>query len=400
MPVGALSARIRPPWASTSDFAIASPRPAPGESGAFENRSNTCGSRSVAIPEPLSVTESSTPSAVAAGRDRHHATRGRVSERVRQQIAEDLPDPQAVDLDLRDRFGDARLEPDPGLARLSGERSDGGVDQIVRLGGLAMQRERARLGGRERLQVVQQPRHHLGLFQDRSQVRLVDGMDAVDQRLEVRLDHGERCPELVRDVGEQLPAPGLVRAEPLRHRVERAPEPLHLSRASLLDTGLVVPGGDAVGGLHHVDDRRREPASGANDEEHHDHDDHDPDREERAAVPVVSEEEPTDQCGQAGDRDHDEHEEHEELPEEVPAHAAPRLWALGRPLLVVGPPRRLPATPRRPAPWRSVWMLIAGPQSSANRYPTPWTVRTYRGVPGSGSSFLRMFFTCASIARS
>ena len=233
------------------------------------------------------MTESSTPSAVAAGRDRHHATRGRVSERVRQQVAEDLPDPQAVDLDLRDRVGDARLEPDPGLARLSGERSDGGVDQIVRLGRLAMQRERARLGGRERLQVVQEPRHHLGLLQDRSQVRFVDGMDAVDQRLEVRLDHGQRCPELVRDVGEQLPAPGLVRAEPLRHRVERSPEPLHLPRASLLDTGLVVPGGHAVGGLHHVDDRRREPASGADDEEHHEHHDHDPDREERAAVPVV-----------------------------------------------------------------------------------------------------------------
>src|SRR5436309_14627450 len=38
-------------------------------------------------------------------------------------------------------------------------------------------------------------------------------------------------------------------------------------------------------------------------------------------------------------------------------------------------------------------------QSSANRYPTPCTVSTKRGRPGSVSIFLRLSFTWASNAR-
>ena len=60
------------------------------------------------------------------------------------------------------------------------------------------------------------------LLEDRPEMRLVGGMDAVEDRLDVALDDGERRPELVGDVGEEAPPLGLVRLEPGGHRVEAA----------------------------------------------------------------------------------------------------------------------------------------------------------------------------------
>src|SRR6266540_1909847 len=57
-----LSAAIRPPCDSTRAFAMARPSPAPPESLAFTNRSNTWGRASATIPLPVSVTVKATPS--------------------------------------------------------------------------------------------------------------------------------------------------------------------------------------------------------------------------------------------------------------------------------------------------------------------------------------------------
>src|SRR5207248_11321948 len=57
---GVLSAAMDPPCASARLFAMASPRPAPPESAALTNRSNTNGSTSAGIPGPVSATEKAT----------------------------------------------------------------------------------------------------------------------------------------------------------------------------------------------------------------------------------------------------------------------------------------------------------------------------------------------------
>src|SRR5205085_10018229 len=63
---GSLATEIEPPCASTRLLAMASPRPAPLESGVFTKRSNTCGSTSGGIPGPVSEPESATLSGSVA----------------------------------------------------------------------------------------------------------------------------------------------------------------------------------------------------------------------------------------------------------------------------------------------------------------------------------------------
>src|SRR5207237_6930634 len=93
-------------------------------------------------------------------------------------------------------------------------------------------------------------------------------------------------------------------------------------------------------------------------------------------------------AGQREQQDHDGRER--DAPEEPGARAAMDAEAAAprRPRLTGGPPRRRAAT------------AGIARHASANLYPTPYTVSTYRGLRGSGSSFRRRFLTCASIARS
>src|SRR5437764_11255842 len=57
---GWLSASISPPWASTRRLEIARPSPAPPESADLRKRSNTNGSSSGAMPDPVSATRKAT----------------------------------------------------------------------------------------------------------------------------------------------------------------------------------------------------------------------------------------------------------------------------------------------------------------------------------------------------
>ena len=65
---------------------------------------------------------------------------------------------------------------------------------------------------------------------------LVEGMDAVDHRLEVALDDRERRAQLVGDVGEKTPALVVARLEPRRHLVEGTPPACAPLRAPRADT--------------------------------------------------------------------------------------------------------------------------------------------------------------------
>ena len=93
--------------------------------------------------------------------------------------------------------------------------------EVGDVGGLGVQRQRAALGERERPQVLHEPLHDPRLLDDRRQMRLVGGMDPVDDRFETAADHGKRRPQLMADVGEERPAFGLIGLEPAGHRVER-----------------------------------------------------------------------------------------------------------------------------------------------------------------------------------
>ena len=53
-----------------------------------------------------------------------------------------------------------------------------------------MERESARLGERQRAQILDEARQHLRLIEDRDEVRFVGGVNAIDERFEVALHHG------------------------------------------------------------------------------------------------------------------------------------------------------------------------------------------------------------------
>ena len=95
-----------------------------------------------------------------------------------------------------------------------------------------MERQAARFRERQRPQVVDKPRQHPRLVEDRGEVRLIRWVDAVEQRLEVALDDAQRRSELVADVGEERAPLALIRVEPLRHRVEVADQRVEGRRAA------------------------------------------------------------------------------------------------------------------------------------------------------------------------
>src|ERR1700730_993605 len=100
------------------------------------------------------------------------------------------------------------LEQHAGRLRLRCERADGLAYERADVNGLAMESERARLGERERPQILEEPREHPRLIQDRGEMRLIRRVNAIDQRLEIALHHRERRAELVahvRDQGAALP---------------------------------------------------------------------------------------------------------------------------------------------------------------------------------------------------
>ena len=83
--------------------------------------------------------------------------------------------------------------------------------------------------------------------------------DAVAQGLEIALEIGERRPELVRRVGDEVaPDPSLL-LEARGHLVEGIGEAHELLRALARHAGLVVPVGDAPRGCADVPQRFRQP---------------------------------------------------------------------------------------------------------------------------------------------
>ena len=106
-------------------------------------------------------------------------------------------------------------------ARTSGRRR---ATRTLGVGRLAVERERPGLGQGERPQVVDQPGQHARLVEDDREMRRVGRVDAVDDRLEVALDDGQRRPQLVADRRPAGSAAGARRSRAARPSC-RSPRP-------------------------------------------------------------------------------------------------------------------------------------------------------------------------------
>ena len=159
-PLGArLATPIRPPWRSTIQLAIASPRPVPpdGAPGARQKRSKTCAMSSSRMPGPWSAT-----SIVATGRrrrtdDRHRAAARAVADGVVDEDRDQLAQARRVADDhrrLRVDAGRARRAPPPS-GRAPRRPSNADVAQVERH---PLERDRAGVGAGEQQQVVDHAR--------------------------------------------------------------------------------------------------------------------------------------------------------------------------------------------------------------------------------------------------
>jgi hypothetical protein len=97
------------------------------------------------------------------------------------------------------------------------------------------------------MQVVDQMTQPPGLLQKRRQVVVVTRMDPVHLSLDLTLQHGQRVPQLVGDVGQEAPPLLLVGGQPGRHLVEGLGEEAQLAGPSDLHVDPVVPRGHLLG---------------------------------------------------------------------------------------------------------------------------------------------------------
>ena len=182
-----------------------------------------------------------------------------MAQGVGDQVGQDLTDPDRIDVDQRQVALDGGRQLHAGRGRRRLEGPNDVDDQELGIGRLAVEGERARLGQGHRAQVVDQPGENARLVEDDGEVRRVGRIDAIDDRLEVPLDDGQRRPELVADLGQQGPSLALVGLEPGGHRVEADDQLADRAEAARLgpDPDVVPALLDRAGGLHEFVERRR-----------------------------------------------------------------------------------------------------------------------------------------------
>ena len=229
------------------------------------------------------------PDPVAARRvaaDAHGATARRVSERIAEQVGQDLPDSLRVGLDDRRRAGlRGEGQRHAGLRGVTVERGDNISGQLPEIDRSLRQAEARGLGGRERPEILDQARERLRLLERQGQMLVVARIHAVEHPLERALQHRERRAQLVRDVRQQIAALLVLALQPLRHRVERLRERPAFGRSPLGDAGGEITVRGPPERRHHVLHRARHPAERAGtaerDAEHEDYENDHQDVERR-----------------------------------------------------------------------------------------------------------------------
>ena len=107
---------------------------------------------------------------------------------------------------------------------------------------------------------MRQPHEALGLVEERVVGRPVRLDHSVAQGLEVALQVGQRRPQLVRGIGDEVAPHRLLSLEAGGHLVERVGEAGELLRAVARDPCRVVALGDPAGGAADLGDRPGEHA--------------------------------------------------------------------------------------------------------------------------------------------
>ncbi len=144
-----------------------------------------------------------------------------VADGVGEQVGQNLTDSGGVDVDLGEVTGHGRRDDDPlalgqrgvALHRVSHQRRGAGP--------LVVQGQPAGVGQGEGVEIVHKAPEQVGLLQQRAEVTVVAGVDAVELGLDAALQHGQGRAQLVGDVGEEAAALLLGGVQPDRHLVER-----------------------------------------------------------------------------------------------------------------------------------------------------------------------------------
>ena len=181
-----------------------------------------------------------------------------------------------------------------------------------------------------------------GVVEQHRQVGVVARVDAVELGLDLALQHGERCAELVGDVGEETPARLLRRLEPARHLVEGSPERAHGPRAGGSHTGVIVPATETLGAVEQVADRAGQATVGEERGNERGADDCDDNRRPTSSVAVAARlprEDPEQHAEPDPDHRDDDGDAQESAPPPVRARRAMAAMS-----------RRCPRGPRRVPP--------------------------------------------------
>ncbi len=212
-----------------------------------------------------------------------------------------------------------------------------------------MQVERPGVDEAQRPEVLQQPLHHPDLGDEQLEVLRIGLVHAVEHRLDLAADHGERSAQLMAEVGKE-PAPLLVGSlQPACHVVERVDDRTHGCRAARRHSHRIVAVGKRAG---RSDERSYRPP-GADEAARHDHDEHEQrqrNQHHERYVPQAGDD-IRHQGNDAGEHQRHERDKHDSTDEHPAAEASPGSSAPARmfpPPTLVGPPvvAALPAVPR------------------------------------------------------
>ena len=197
--------------------------------------------------------------------DDHPPARRCVADGVGQQVAEHLPDAHPVDVD-RDAAAAAVLtrlaDGDLARRRRCFDSRHGVLDEDADRHSLTVQGQLTGLAQRERPQVLDEPRQRVGLVAQQLQVGVVTGMDAVELRLDLCLQHRQRRAQFVGHVGEEATPRLLGRVEAPGHVVEGGAQRAHGPRSGRADSCRVLTLPDTLCAVQQLADRSGQPAVG------------------------------------------------------------------------------------------------------------------------------------------
>ena len=205
-----LSTSIRPPWLSTIDFVIESPRPTPwmlcsSACRVRKKRVNSWSRSRASIPMPVSSTQSSARSPSRPSRTVDPAAARGVLQGVRDQVVGDLPHPVAVEQHLQRLAGaPRRASPPPRSPAASPRRPCRGRSWRGRPGS----GRRASARGRSGRSAAGRPRagraaRRCGPRPPASAPRSA-GRSSLHEQVDVAADRGERGAQLVGHRGHEL----------------------------------------------------------------------------------------------------------------------------------------------------------------------------------------------------